>query len=102
MNHFPASIDHLPDEELIRLQHELEECGVMSRDQYDFEPEDWGFQAHQRWSDILDELRWRHPVEPSGVSLPEIDKYIQKVITTRMAETIFQESELLYRLKSRR
>jgi len=64
VNHFPASITNLPDEELLILQAELEACDFMSRDQWDYDEDSWEWQAKERWSDIVGELRRRNGPAP--------------------------------------
>lgn len=67
MIHFPASIDNLPDEELLSLQKELEESGVLDYDKWEYDEDSWDFQAYERWEGILAEMRRRHPQPYRGL-----------------------------------
>lgn len=97
MNYYPTEITGLPDEELIRLQREIEDSGVLGDDQYDYPEDSWEYQAHTRWYDFVKELRRRHPepIEnvPGGMAAliqKRMDEEMEKM-NGDLAKSIFED-----------
>lgn len=75
MNYYPGDVTTLSDDELHQLKGELHEAGVVFQDRYDYDPEDWMYQAIEHY-DKLDaevERRWEL-ANPEAVEKREQDR----------------------------
>ena len=101
MNYYPADIRQMPDDELIRLQKEIEDSGILAYDCYDWPDDSWQRQAHDRWWDILHEMRGRHPEPPTGVPLKELNEYTAKYINSKLVDSLFCNDHIFRALRGR-
>ncbi len=101
MNYYPAPIDPLADEELQRLVKEIEDSGVLAEDNWFYDPESWEAQAYQRWSDIHQELRRRHPERyaPLDPCFARVIDTCLKHAAERLPETFERNQVVFERLR---
>jgi hypothetical protein len=98
MNFYPSDPRTLTDADLTALISEIENSGVLGLDPFDFEPEDWEWQATDRWHALIQEQdrRWeiRRPQEAAKrqrkrAALDELNSYVLERITPKITEEIF-------------
>lgn len=103
MKFYAADISHLSDADLKNLQAEIEDSGVLSHDENEWDPGSWESQAWGRWMAIVEEMRRRHPEpEGKGLKFTELDAYIHRHITQQNADMLFNDSMVISRLLKRK